>query len=769
MFSIAVVVASGVMTVVTMRGTYWSLDRALNQYYHEYRLADLWSGLKRAPERVRLQLAGIPGVMTVQTRVSFSATLDLPGLDAPAIGRFVSVPEQRTPMLNDLHITDGRYIAPGRPDEVMLSRKFAIANALAPGDTIHAVINGARRALTVVGIAMSPEYGYAVPPGSLFPDDTRFGVLWMSRRELGPAYDMDGAFNDVAVQLAPGANRAQVITDVDRILEPYGGVGAYGRDRQMSAKALTDEIASGKVMGTMIPAVFLAVAAFLLHLVLGRLITTQRTELAVLKAFGYRDTEVATHYLTFALAAVLGGAVVGTILGVVLGGGMISVYKAYFEMPSVEYQLNWVLVAIGVGVSGLAAVIGALGAVRKAVALPPAEAMRPEPPARFEPGLLERSGLGSLLPTAGRMILRNIERHTAKTVFSAIGVACSVAILVIGLFMFDGISRMMELQFRVGQREDLSVTFTQPLSATVGHDLAALDGVTRTELFRTVPVRLTADHRVRNVGLTGMPAASELRQIVTARGGIQPLPPEGMVLSSMLAEELHVAVGDSVVVQVMEGQRRTAHVAISGVVDDFIGLSSYMQRDALDRLVGGSPMVSGAYLRAEAPALPALQRTMKRLPTIASVASPAEMHAAFQTQLSSSLFVAIGFLVGFSAVIAVAVIYNGARIALSERGRELASLRVLGFTRGEVATILLGEQAVITLLAVPVGWGLGYLLAGVVSAGLRSELYRIPLVVSGTTYLWSALIAMAAALASGLLVRRRLNTLDLIAVLKTRE
>jgi putative ABC transport system permease protein len=769
LFSIAAVVAVGIMTVLTMRGTYESLLLSMEEYYRDARFPQVWSQLERAPESLRRRIERLSGVAVVETRVSFAASLDVEGVEQPALGQFVSIPERGRPRLSELHLETGRYVAPGRRDEVIISQNFAIANAFVPGDTLRAIINGRERELEIVGTAISPEYSYAVPPGALYPDDERFGIVWMSRDALGPAYDMDGAFNEVLLTVAPGALEDHVIKQLDRLLDPYGGLGAYGREDQVSHQILQGELDQNRTMGTAIPAVFLLVAAFLLHLVLGRLIATQRTEIAVLKAFGYTDAEVGRHYLGFALAAVAAGTLVGIGAGIGLGRSMVRLYGDYFDFPTLRYEIGWDLVLIAAGVSLAAAGLGALGAVRRAIRLPPAEAMRPEPPASFKPGAFERLGLGSLLPASGRMILRNVERTPLRSVFSSVGVAFAVAILVIGLFMFDGVDYMMDLQFRVAQREDLALTFNHPLSRSVEHDLTHLKGVTRVEPYRIVPVRLRAGHRERENAILGIEAGTRLRRIVTAGGGTHPLPPEGLLLSAMLAEQLSVGRGDSLQVEVLEGERRTARVAVAGIVEDFMGLAVYMDLDALHALARGERSYTGAWLRVDEPSRAALNRRLKELPAVASVASPAQMLASFEERLAEGLFIGLFFILGFSGVIAIAVIYNGARIALSERGRELASLRVLGFTRREVAVLLLGEQAVTTLIGIPLGMALGYLLAVAVSAGLQTETYRIPLIVSTRTYLAAATVTLLAGVVSGGIVRRRLNRLDLIAVLKTRE
>jgi putative ABC transport system permease protein len=769
LLSIGLVVATAVMTLVTMRGTYDALVQGRSDYYRDYRLGDVWSSLERAPESLRAQVARMPGVAAVETRVTSYATLDLPWLDAPGQGLFVSVPETRRADVDDIHIREGRYVRPGRASEVVVSDNFFVANDLELGDTIRAVLNGVRRDMIIVGSAISPTHSYAVPPGSLYPEDERYGVFWVSRRVLGPNLDAEDAFNEIALRLAPGAREMAVIRELDRLLDPYGGLGAYGRVDQLSWKILNDELNQQRTMGTVFPMVFLGVAAFLLNLVLGRLIATQRTEIGALKAVGYTNREIGFHFLSYSVAAVAVGTVLGIIGGVWAGGAMVDLYDAYFKFPTLEHELSWTLVLIGGGVSLAAAVLGGAGAVRRAASLPPAEAMRPEPPDRFTPGWVERAGIGTVLSTGGRLILRNLERRPVRAAMSSLGVAFSVAILVVGMFMFDGVGLMMELQFEVAQREDLMVAFNRDLGGDVRYALARMPGVTRVEPFQSVPARLHSGHREREVAITGLEPGSWLRRIVSESRRIHPLPLEGLVLSGMLADRLGVRQGDTLSVEVLTGLRRTERVAVADVVDDFLGVSAYMTTDALRGLTREGPRASGAYLLTDAARSTAVNEELKRAPAVASVVSPATMLASFESQLEDSLFIAVFFIVGFASVISVAVIYNGTRIALSERGRELASLRVLGFTRREVATLLFGEQAVITVAAIPVGWLIGYALAYLVVTAMASETYRIPLVVSGGTYGWTALITVVAATASALLVRRRLDRMDLIAVLKTRE
>ncbi len=767
--SIALVVASGIMSVVTMRGSYESLVNAQQQYYSETRFAEIWAPLVRAPLNLLTKIEAIPGVDQADSRVTFLATLDLDDSGIPAQGRFVSLPEAGRPILNDLVVRRGRYIVPGAPDEVIISENFAVAREFEPGDTIRVIINGRARDLDVVGIAISAEHSYAVPPGSLYPEDDRYGILWASREILGPAFNMDGAFNEAFVTLTPDANENAVIETLDEILRPYGGLGAYPRRSQASHQILQAELDSNRVTGAVIPIVFLGVAVFLLYLVLGRLISTQRGEIAVLKAFGYSDREVGAHFLMFAVVAVLAGGAIGTIGGVYLGDSYIALYDQYFDLPSLRYQLTPSLLVFAFLACVIGAIGGAMAAVRRAILLPPAEAMRPQAPDRFKPGFLERMGLGRLLGPNGRMILRNIERKPVQGFFSSLGVAMSVAILTIGFFMFDSINFMMDLQFRLIQREDLTLTFREIMPDRIAHELNRLDGVNRVETYRFLPARLRYGHRDEEVAIQGMEITGRMRRIINADGNEVPVPSTGVVMSSLLANRLEVQSGDEIIVEILEGKRKTTSIKVTGVIEDFLGLSAYMSRDALWELSGEPNVVSGAYLAVDDERLATLFRELKEIPAVTGVASPDSMLESFEEQLAEGILIAAGFLLGFAGVIAVGVIYNAARISLSERGRELASLRVMGFHRREVAFLLLGEQAVITLLAIPLGWLIGYGLCYAITEGIQTDIYRIPFIAEPRTYILSAILIGIAALASGWAVRRRLDRFELVEVLKTRE
>ena len=768
--SISLVVAAGVMSAVTMRSTLASLEISRDRYYREYRMGDVFVSLNRAPEEVAERIGDLPGVAAVESRVRLFAVLSVPGLERPATGSLISVPDVRRRMLGDLHIEAGRYVEAGRDDEVIASERFAEVNGLTVGDTIAAVVNGRYRTLRIVGTALSPEFVYEIEPtGGFLGDERLFGVFWMARDPLAAANDMTGAFNDLVVRLAPCASERAVIDRIDEILRPYGGLGAYGRADQISNRLVSDEITQLRSTATLIPIVFLGVAAFLLNILLARLIALERDQIATLKAFGYRNSDIALHYLGFAAIAIGAGALIGLAAGFWLGAKYVALYSQFFRFPELAYRPTWGVGAGAILISAVAALAGAFSAVRAAARLQPAEGMRPDAPARFRPLILERLGLHHLLSPAQRMVMRNIERRPLRAVLSIFGVAASLAVLTVGYIMLDSMSEMMRLQFTRVQREDLTITFSNDRDVAAVRELASIPGVVNAEPFRMVPVRLSHGHRSRRLALTGIEPEGQLRVMIDGEGERHPLPYGGVVLTSRLAQSLETGVGDTLRVELLDRAGEERSLVVAATMDELVGVNGYLTLPELNSLTRSGPQAGGAWLTIERGAETEVLRQLREYPAVSSTTSKSAMLRSFESQISESFGIMTGILLLLSGILAVGVIYNGARIALSERGRELASLRVLGFTKGEVAAMLLGEQAVITLAGIPLGALLGVGLAASVLGSFDTELYRIPLSVRPRTLALTSMAIAGVAVFAGLLVRRRLDRADLIAVLKTRE
>lgn len=766
--AIIVVIASGVATFVMSVSTLDALQRSRAQVYAEYRFAEIFAGLKRAPEHVMQRIEAIPGVWIAESRVVAQARMEVEGFSDPVIGRLVSIPDLSEPKLNALYLGKGRRPAPYRA-EVLLSEPFAQAHHLEPGATITAIINGRRQKLTVSGVALSPEYIYSLGPGAMFPDNQRYGILWMNREALATAFDMDGAFNDVVLTLTAGAKPDEIIDRLDKILARYGGIGGYQRKDQESHHFLSQEFKGLETMAKLFPVIFLGVAAFLLNVVVTRLVNTEREQIAILKAFGYSNLTVGWHYLQLVLLITSLGVGSGLLLGRRLGQGLGNMYMTFFHFPYLDYRLSVSTMAIAFAISFVAAVIGTLHAVYRAAKLPPAEAMRPEPPIRYRQSLVEKAGIKRYLSQPARMIVRHISRKPVKSLFTVFGIAMAGAIMMLGSFQEDSIDYMLQLQYRKSQREDLTVAFTEPTSRKALYDMASLQGVQYCEPFRSTPIRLHFKHRQRRTFIQALEHRTELHRIMDNRQQALVMPAEGLVVNQFLAKLLEIKVGDRVIVEVLSGHRPTLELPVAATVGDLLGIPVYMNLDSLNRLLDEGDAIDGVFLAVDAKYRNQVYRQLQEMPRVSGITlTDAAVQSARDT-LGETILIFTFINTLLASGIAFGVIYNSARIAYAERSRELASLRVLGFSHPEIAFILLGELALLTLAAIPIGLLLGKQLCRIISHEMESDLYRIPLVLESSSYAFAATVVLASAIFSGWIIWQRLKSLDLVAVLKTRE
>jgi putative ABC transport system permease protein len=767
--TIALVVACGIASFIAVRGTYDSIVRARDAYYARYRFADVFAPLKQAPRSLLQRVEDLPGVAVAQARVIEAVSLPVEDTGEPASGLVVGIPVDHAPRLGDIMLREGRLPLPDHSDEVVVLEAFAKAHGLSLGKRLSAVLAGTRRELTVVGLAISPEYVFAMSPGELIPDPRRFGVLWMDRDVVAAAFQKKGAFNELMLRLQPGQAPEPVIDALDRLLAPYGGLGAYDRSHQMSNHILEGELSQLTTMTTMMPAIFLAVAAFLINVVLSRLVQLQRAQIATLKAVGYKNREVGLHDLELAGVIVLLGALVGVLAGVWLGHLMTGVYTQFFHFPNLRFELRTWTLLTGLLCSVGAATVGALSTVRAVMRLPAAEAMRPEPPASYRRSLSERLRVSWLFGQAAHMVLREIERRPLRALMSVVGIALAVALLVMGRFGFDSVDWYMRVQFELAERSDLTVVFRRPAAGRAVAELSRLPGVLRAEGLRTVSVRYRHGHRFRDAALVGYPEQGELRRVLDREGRVMAIPEDGIVLTDTLAQILGVSVGELLTLEVLEGERSTHRVRLAGTVEEVFGLNGHMQAHALSRMLGDEGLVSTALLRVDPLQRGRLRRALRERPEVLGVTRRESTIEMFEQQTAGQMRYTTLILTIFASIIACAVIYNNARITLSTRSRDLASLRVLGFRRAEISAILLGELGLLVAVALLPGCLLGRGLVEAMMAQVDPEMYRFPVVVSARTYSFALLTTIGAALASALLVRRKLDHLDLIGVLKSRE
>ncbi|MDD9731276.1 ABC transporter permease [Mameliella sp. AT18] len=767
--AIALVLSCGIMVLILSSGTQRSLEATRTAYYENNRFADVFASLTRAPRGLLSEISRIDGVARAEGRVVFTAMLDLDGKAEPASALVISVPSGGVPILNVPVVRHGRMPRPEHLEEVAVSEAFAEANGLRPGDRFRAVLNGQMRPLTIAGVVISPEYIYTVGSGAMEPDDENFGILWMGERAAAGAMDLSGAFNDVTLTLARGADDRAVIAALDRILAPYGGTGAYGRDRQPSNVFIEGELKQLGTMAAVLPPIFLLVSAVLVNMVLGRLVALDRGQIGLFKALGYRTHAISAHYGKMTVGIGIVGVLLGWAVGWWLGHELTGIYTRYFRFPSLMYRPGTAPIAIS-GVLGLAATfLGGLRAVRAATRLPPAVAMSPAAPPIYRRGWLDRLGRGLRFRQTTMMILRSLVRWPGRAAVTLFGVGGSVAVLVASFFTFDAIDLILEELFERANRQDATIALARPVNAAAELDALALPGVIKAEGLYAAPVRLVKGTQSRLVSLQGRTPEAGLSRLLDADGEVVDVPLTGLALSAGLADGLGARPGDRLRVDLLSASRGSWEIPVTAVIRQSLGQDAYMNRDAFFRLIGQGPQVNMLHLAIDRKDLSDLQARAKQTPAIARFTLWSDIRRQFEDTLDESLVTMTVIFASLGMLITIGVVYNAARIQMAERAYELASLRVLGFRRREVAYVLVAEQMVLTLIAVPVGWLVGYGFCTLMAEGFSTEVVSIPVVVTRRTYAVAALIVILTALASVLVVRRRLDRIDIVSALKQKE
>ncbi len=766
--AIAVVLGCGIMVLVGATATQATLEQTKAAYYERHRFADVFAAMTRAPAAVVGAAAQIDGVAQAEGRIGFNAVLDIDGMQEPAIGRVISLPANG-PALNLPVLRRGRLPAPERPHEVALSEPFAETNNLIPGSRFRGVLNGQLREMEVVGWVLSPEFIYAMPPGAIMPDDRRFGLIWMNQAAAAAAMDMEGAVNEIALRLTRDADERAVIAALDRLLDSYGGTGAHGRDRQMSHAFLAGELSQLRAMAAYMPPIFLLVAAFLVNMVLGRLIAMERTQIGLMKAVGYGRAEIAGHYLKLALLIGVIGIALGWGFGWWIAEALIGLYGDFFRFPFIIRDFGGGALVISAVLGLLTVGLGGLRAVWSSLKLPPAEAMQPPAPPSFGRGRIDRVLTGIRLRQTTMMIFRSIIRWPGRAAITLFGVAASVGVLVMSYFMFDAVERLGDSVFEQANRQHVTLVLAHAQTERAVRDAHALPGVRLAEGAYAMPVRLVHGHRARLSALQGHDEGAQLARLIDDAGAVVELPPEGLVLPEMLARALNIGPGQVLRVEMLAPPREVLDLPVTAVIAQGLGQEAHIAAPALFAAMRSAPQVNMLHLLVEQDRMDDLSAAIKETPAVASLADWGEVRRQFDEALGENLLTMVMIYTLVGVLIAIGVVYNAARIQLSERSYELASLRVLGFSRGEVAFVLVGEMMLLTLIAIPFGWLLGYGFAQGLAAAISTDIMQIPFHITRRTFALAALAVFLAALGSVLLVRRRLDRVDLAMALKARE
>ncbi|TGK01325.1 ABC transporter permease [Leptospira langatensis] len=759
--TITLVIASGISVFIVSLSAYNSLLSSRNAFYSKYSFAQGFVSLNKAPQSEVLEISKIPGVSFAEGRIVKEVVVDFESESVPSGAKIVTLTEG----LNRLAVLKGKL--PSQNDETVVSEAFASANHLEPGSRISAVLEGKKKLLTVTGVALSPEFVYIFRPGSFLPDDKHYGILWMRKVSVEEIFDMSGAVNDIVFDFAPGSDKNFTLNEIDLRLSPYGGLGSYDRDKLPSHSFLRDEFKQLKTTAFFIPIIFLGVAAFLLHIVTSRTIAKQREQIATLKALGYDNKSITLHYLKIIWIVCIAGSFLGIIFGYYLGTKMVLLYGEYYKFPDLKFTFDPMLAVYSILIGMISGTLGSSLSIKKVASLQPAQAMRPPAPENFSKSSLEKYWKD--LSVVYRIAIRNLTRRPGRSLLFIMGISSSVMIMVLGLFSRDMMDSILRIQFEEMQKENVSLIFQNAVSSQSVLELSKKDEILLIEGFRSVPVRLRNRNVSKELVLTGIPRDSGLRRLINEQGQEVVAPSEGILLNAVVAEKLGIKRGDTVQIEILEGQRLKTKIEIFGTINEILGQGAYMEKESVNRLLQEGDLINIAALWTDSSKEESLLKELKSYPKISGVSTRNRTLKIFYEMMSRSVLTTSLIIMIFSCIISVGVVYNTALISLSERAFELGSLRILGFTKEEVFRILVTELVIVILFSLPIGCLFGYFSGYGVLNTVETEGFKIPLFISVRTYLFAIGLVLITSAISFWILYIKVQSMDLISVLKIRE
>lgn len=771
-FAVAMVVMCGAASYICMASAHRNLLLTRDTYYSQYRFADFEIHLERAPRRTVFKLENFPGVRQARPRIVKDVNLDIEGVEEPRVGRLISMPERRRPVLNDVCLVSGRYFEEGVQNEVILSDRFAHENGLALGDRIQVSVGSKKHSLRIVGLGLSPEYVYMIRSvEEIIPDPERFAILWVPEDFAETALAMEAACNNIIGTVHNTDSLDQILDDAEKLLDPYGVFAKTKRENQISARFLADEIKGLEVSAKVVPGIFLGIASMILLVLLNRMVRKERTEIGLLKAYGYTNAAVSWHYLKFALVLAVAGCGVAFFVGQRLARGLIAIYVEFYQFPLLRAQVYPDVLARSMGLAAGAAFVGALMAAWRAAQIAPAESMRPEAPKYAHRIWIEGfTRLWQSLSFTWKMIARNISRNAFRAGLNVFGVMVSTGVLIMGFFTMDSMYYMLRFQFREAQREDVKVAFPIERGKRAHYEVRRMDHVLRAEPVLQYPFEIRRGWRKKDAVVVGLAQGAHLQKLLDVKRRAVDVGTSGLVLSKRLAQDLDVAPGESVILKPLMGKiKKEKSVRVSKIVKQYLGSSAYMNIDALSRLLDEGFAMNAALLRVEPGKEEALNVSLKDVPGVSAVEIKKHSYEALMDTLAQNMATMNNILVLFAGVIACAVIYNVTSVSLAERQRELASLRVLGFTTAEVGRIVYHENFLLGFLGLLLGIPFGMAICLLLVRLYDTELYRLPYHLERQTFVVAIALTIVFVAFANFAVRHKIKTLDMVEVLKARE
>ncbi len=774
LLALVLIIAVGVGVYVSMSSVYLDLDSARERYYNRYNFSHFSVNLKRAPEGSTRRISGLPNIVRVRDRIRQSALLDLDRTVKPLPGVALSLPQHRDNPIDGVMLRSGTWFSHPRAKEAILDHQFAKANQLKPGDRIKVTLVDKQHDLLIIGTAMSPEFVYLIPPGGGFaPDPQGYGVMYLPRKFLQESSDLDGAYNQL-LGLVKDTSRSAIKDTLELVkaeLEPYGVTNTTPIQDHPSASVLRDELHSIEVTAAIFPVIFLAVAAMVLNILISRTVAQQRAVIGTLKALGYLPSAIIFHYLGFGLIIGASGALFGLVIGWYLQVATLNMYKQLFAMPGIEAHVHHTIYITAALIALIFSIAGAIKGSWTAAKLAPAEAMRPPPPEKGGKVFLERIHLfWKLINFRWKMIFRAVLRNPIRSLVSVLASAVATALVLSSFSMFDATYFLMDYHFKNVAHEDITITVRTPKGEASANEVSGLPLVGYTEKQLAVICDLSNGNYNKRTAVTGLETSGKLYTPIDRSGAQLVVPEEGLVLSNKLAEILNSQVGDQVKLRPLIAERKETRAPVVAIIDTYLGVSAYCNIRYLSSLLGELEVANTYLIDSTAlSGFSGLMADVKKRPSVIGVTEREKTLAKMRETMGNFMGSFFAIMIIFAGIIAFGGLLNTAMVSLSERQREVGTLRVIGYTSGQVWGLFSGEGFLLNGVGIIMGLGLGVGFSFLISSSFDTEIFRFPVVIyPSRVFLTIGLMLIFLILAQSV-IYRMIRKLPWLEALKVKE
>ncbi len=767
--AVILVVVIGIAMYNATLMSYENLSNSVEYYYEEYNLPHLFVRLNKSSESVVRVAEGVDGVTSARGRLVLDVPMEVPDYEGRVQARVVSVPPSNNDALNKLYLEDGRYVSGSYRDTVLVEKMFMEFHGLEIGSTIYPIVDGKRIELEVGGKAVSPEHIYVIPSAqAMMPDNERFTILFLEHGFMQQLFGYDGMVNEVIVEIKDEDRVEEIKKELEDRLKHYGLISVTERDEEVSYVMMENELNGLESMGSAYPVIFLTIGSIVIYMLLLRLVDNQRLQIGVLMALGFTKRAILFHYLGYALFVGFVGSALGSLAGIKLGGALTRYYLVFFNVPVLQIKTYVSVIIIGILMSVVFCGIAGLNAAKRVLKIAPAEAMRPVAPIEGKKWWGER-----ILPFIGsmkiswRLTFRNMWRNKKRTIFTVSAISMTVGLMISILMMLDSVDYLFEMAFGDALSYDYKVAFTTDVHQDIVNDLSEFEEITYVEPIAEYPFRLKNGWREKNTMIMGIERNSRVYHLSGLNGGRIDVPREGILLTEGLAESLGVKRGDMLTIEALNKPGIERQVTVKGLVEEYMGGSGFMELDVLNGVLQEGSTINNALINLRYNS-GNFVRDIEGMAYVQSVREPDDMVKQYNEYMGL-MYAYIGVIITLSCIMGFAIIYNTTTISIMERKRELASLRIMGFTNKKVSELIFNENTAVSVMGLIVGMPLGRFMGVQMLNYVPEDMMSLPLVIFPKTYVLAAVTVALFVILAQMANMRRISRMDLVEVMKSRE